>query len=495
MRKRKTDRGAKLLADLAKAKREEEVLSAYARALAVEAWDRPFDCDGFWNNTLFEMKHDQALTGTGHHVLAQAVYYLRRFVQVSVYKGTAYPVPRRICLCDRNELILVDTDPLIPLLSDKQVEWQRAASAPDPLLVLKLRELLPALPVQRLHPETINSVLGRLADESVSRPQRLYCENIVPVFNLWRERLALPQQGQLLVNMFLHDVQNRTLVATEQGQLYFDLEHEKVRVTVPMGLYQDFWKRFERPPTPADTLSILSAKDTLVAMSLRRRTGEFFTPLHIAEAAASYLERFDPAIWDRQWWDPCCGTGNLTLNILGKIKGRLYLSTLEAGDVEFVRESQGKAGVEVFKYDFLNEKALPPVVDMKAGDRWCVFMNPPFAAGPTGITVTGTDKVKTGTSATKHADTMEDLGHAQQNLYSQFMHRVAEISVAHNLDCVLGVFSMQSIINTGGFEKMRAWLPAQGFVPVSGFCFSGGEFDGTSAAWPCIFTIWHRRRV
>jgi hypothetical protein len=247
-------------------------------------------------------------------------------------------------------------------------------------------------------------------------------------------------------------------------------------------------------------------------MQLRRTTGEFFTPLAYAALAHQYLAEAIPDRYvgqgvhhsmydDYHWWDPCCGTGNLTLDCPPTMQGKLFMSTLNQEDVDVIRASGQNQNAEIFAYDFLNpiellgqpDRSLPASLRaaLADGKPWIFLLNPPYAGGVGGQYLTGDDEVRAEMSNTAVGARMREMtmGLACRNPMSQFVHRITELTDAHGLRAHMGIFS-KGILWTGpGLVAFREHFRAR-FAPASGFCFHCAEFQGASGAWPVVYTQW-----
>ena len=253
--------------------------------------------------------------------------------------------------------------------------------------------------------------------------------------------------------------------------------------------------------------SVLERKDRLVVMQLRRTTGEFFTPLAYASLAHAYLAKAIPDRYrgegahhsmydDFHWWDPCCGTGNLTRDCPPTMKGGLFMSTLNREDVDVIRGSGRNPNAEVFAFDFLNrgERELPERLRaaLDDGRPWIFLLNPPYAAGTDLKATTGKlGAGKSGCSGTATNARMAalKLGSACQNIMTQFVFRVQELAEAHSLQARIGLFSMANLWTGSGRGPFLQHFRRH-FSPDGGFCFHCSEFQGTAGAWPVVFTTW-----
>jgi hypothetical protein len=114
-----------------------------------------------------------------------------------------------------------------------------------------------------------------------------------------------------------------------------------------------------------------------------------------------------------------------------------------------------------------------------------VLINPPYAEATNFENIaTGLDaENKTGVAKTKIAATMGDYGKASNELFTQFVARIAlEIPTA-----TLAMFSTMKYVNAPNFEKFRqAWNAEY----LGGFVVHNQAFDGLSGKFPIGFLVW-----
>ena len=325
-------------------------------------------------------------------------------------------------------------------------------------------------------------------------------ENFVAVFATWRAQFATELSQQDAALAYLYDLQNLRYINEEAGSVLLGPPGKGFELRVPVERYKAFWHVFQLPPSNRELAAILARKDQLVAMQLRRETGEFFTPADIANFAhGQLLEAVPDAYENWNWWDPACGLGNLTL-ACPEMRDRLFLSTLNKQDVDAVRQSGESPEALVFDYDFLNktDEELPAALRAKLvpGSKWIFFLNPPFAAGNDLMASFGSSrgaKVKTGVSDTRVGNAMETekLGHACQNTYTQFMYRIQQIVDTYKLKAIVGIFSVAAFATGSAYADFREhW--AKSCSLIGAFTFQCSEFAGASGAWPVISACGNR---
>ena len=225
-------------------------------------------------------------------------------------------------------------------------------------------------------------------------------------------------------------------------------------------------------------------------MRNKKSEGEFYTPELFANFAHTVLEKHFGKKWYNRYyvWDPAWGIGNLTKS--KKFK-HLYASTLHKSDID---ASDANNEAEKFQFDFLNDpiKSLfglhipQGLYDALINDKPIIFlMNPPYAA-PNDFK----DGVKDVLINTYTQSFMNDMKHARQNLFSQFMYRVMMIKNCYNLtNCNICVFSSSVFMSGSGYEKFRKQF-LESFNFIDGYLFNASYFDKCSNRWGISLSLW-----
>ena len=483
----------KFFALLAQADTEENVITAYQRLLGASAWPRPFACDGLVDGTLFEFKYDKHLEeAAGMTVLAQACYYVHHIYSYGVYKKTAYPMPARICIADVNEAFVVSVETVMPFIRDDIFDWSRPPSSPDPKLVKVLAGGLSPVVYDMTDAGAVTLFVDRLAGGDKLIKQPVNVSNVFEIFSVWRGLFTAKWSPQEAVQAFLIDLRRLDLALDPQRRqvVFFTPEGKSLRAAVDTVKYQAFWDAYDVPPSNEEYDNIVAIKDRLVTIQSRRVTGEFFTPPAYAELGHRYLRKAlgrDTAIY----WDMAAGTGNLLQGCPSGAK--IWASTLEAEDVVVLKES----GYHAFQFDFLNQgfDELPEELlkDLNSGRIFVFLLNPPFAAGTSGEAMHSGGVARKGINTTvKGCMKKRKLGHACQNLDTQFLYQVTRLVRRFHLNAKLALFSKARWIN-GNVERFREDVWAGVFHADgkgSGFVFPAKHFHGTSGKWPVLFTLW-----
>jgi hypothetical protein len=254
--------------------------------------------------------------------------------------------------------------------------------------------------------------------------------------------------------------------------------------------YQQFWKRYKRPPVREFQEYIIERRDLLVPQDIRERKGAFFTPLIWVELSQKYLTEVFGENWQDEYfiWDCAAGTGNLLAGLTNKYN--IWASTLDQADVKVMHERiQHGANIlesHVFQFDFLNDdfsklpQSLQDVIkDERKRKKLIVYINPPYAeAAQYGNS-------KNGVSATKtYLEFKAKISFAVNELFSQFFARIYnEIP-----DCKLAAFSKLKYVTASNFEKFRSYFRAE---YLSGFVCRANTFDNVKGNFPISFLIWN----
>ncbi len=243
--------------------------------------------------------------------------------------------------------------------------------------------------------------------------------------------------------------------------------------------YQQFWKRYKRPPLKEFQDYIIERRDLLVPQDIRERKGAFFTPRVWVELSQKYLTDYLGENWQDDYfiWDCAAGTGNLLAGLTNKYN--IYASTLDQADVNVMHERIDHGANllknHVFQFDFLNDdftklpQSLQDIInDDEKRKKLVIYINPPYKRG-------------LGVANTKwHC---EELGGAKDELYAQFIYRAfREISGSK-----IGVFSKLKLLNAPNFERMRAVFSAK---LEKLFVMPADTFDNVIGKFPIGFQIY-----
>jgi len=282
--------------------------------------------------------------------------------------------------------------------------------------------------------------------------------------------------------------------------------------------YENFWKRYKRPPLKAFQDYIIDRRDLLVPQDIRERKGAFFTPKQWVELSQKYIADVLGEDWQEEYyvWDCAAGTGNLIAGLANK--RNIYASTLDQGDVQVMRERirNGANLLEkhVFQFDFLNDdffdvekdtydidtgekigkrfvrsklpKSLQDILkDPEKRKKLVVYINPPYAEAGSSRTIAGTgdNKSQTATDNRTYRKYRKEIGKASNELFAQFLIRLYREMPG----CTIANFSKTKNLQGSNFavfrEKFTPKLERLFLVPAN-------TFDNVKGKFPIGFFVW-----
>ena len=260
--------------------------------------------------------------------------------------------------------------------------------------------------------------------------------------------------------------------------------------------YQQFWKRYKRPPIKEFQEYIIERRDLLVPQDIRERKGAFFTPRQWVELSQKYLTDYLGENWQDDYyiWDCAAGTGNLLAGLTNKYN--IYASTLDQADVSVIHERiEHGANLlknHVFQFDFLNDdftklpQSLQDIINNpEKRKKLVIYINPPYAEATSAKTVAGTGENKANTS--NNNKTYEKykgtIGKASNELFTQFLARLyAEIP-----NSKIANFSKLKNLQSSNFSDFRSFFRAK-LEKI--FLVPADTFDNVKGKFPIGFFIW-----
>lgn len=256
-------------------------------------------------------------------------------------------------------------------------------------------------------------------------------------------------------------------------------------------VYQQFWKRYKRPPQSEFQEYIIERRDLLVPQDIRERKGAYFTPRPWVNLSQNYITNFLGEDWQDDYfiWDCAAGTGNLLAGLTNKYN--VYASTLDQADVNVMQEriEQGANLLKshVFQFDFLNDdfnnlpEGLKTIInDPHKRSKLIIYINPPYAEADN-RKGEGRKEVAISAIRTKYS---KQMGYSKRELYIQFLTRIYfEID-----GCFIAEFSKLKNIQSPSFKPFREFflanLEAMFIVPAK-------SFDNVKGTFPIGFKIWN----
>ncbi|MCO4304763.1 hypothetical protein [Riemerella anatipestifer] len=261
--------------------------------------------------------------------------------------------------------------------------------------------------------------------------------------------------------------------------------------------YQQFWKRYKRPPITEFQEYIIERRDLLVPQDIRERKGAFFTPRKWVELSQKYLTDYLGENWQDDYyiWDCAAGTGNLLAGLTNKYN--IWASTLDMADVNVMHERIDHGAnllkSHVFQFDFLNDdfsklpQSLQDIInDEEKRKKLIIYINPPYAeAGNAKAKVgTGTHKGGTATNNKIYEKYKPIIKKASNELFAQFFARIyAEIP-----NSVIANFSKLKNLQSPNFSDFRNFFRAK-LEKI--FLVPADTFDNVKGQFPIGFFIWN----
>jgi hypothetical protein len=188
----------------------------------------------------------------------------------------------------------------------------------------------------------------------------------------------------------------------------------------------------------------------------------------------------------------CCGVGNL--EVKHSNHRNIYMSTLDAADIDVMKATKTCVAATRFQYDYLNDdinddgnidytltnkipKGLRDAI--AEGKKILLLFNPPYAEVGNSLG----KQSKTNVAMTKTALMMKNHGYASRELFTQCLVRISkEIPTA-----TIAMFSTLKYVNAPNFEKFRAYWSAK---YLDGFVVHSKAFDGLKGNFPIGFMVW-----
>lgn len=502
---------------LADAATEEELKNFFAKYFRIKLSTKNY-IDLYTAQILFEFKFDAPLTSiqTRATCIAQTLYYIRR-----LKFGNEIRTPsKNICVVTRGAGIFFPTEKFSDFIRRKTYDWDLAPSSPCKKLVADLAasEIICAAHVYNFaeaeDADNFIELINRNLIEQLSlfgERKEINEDNFYPIFQLWQKIFGeAVENGRKASEYFITDIEEGKSQLIGNSVLFRMSSGERVEKFLNPEEYRHFWSVYEKISDPRSIIAIRQKMDRMSEISLRRFTGEFFTPIAFASKAVEYLARTVGENWYRsgkfRLWDMAAGTGNLEFALPAEALKYCYISTLLDDDADYCRKIFPAA--TVFQYDYLNDdvnffgneaalegfgvkRKMPArlVDDLKKPDlRWIIFINPPYATA-SNFERDPNRQDKNGVSMTAIRKLMnaENLGAASRELYVQFLYRIDKDFA--NRQSWLGMFSTTKYINSNNDQKFRDKVFKCGFE--RGFIFSSQNFDGCKGKFPVGFLIWN----
>jgi hypothetical protein len=482
---------------------EEDVKDVYIKALSLKGYSKNL-IDIQTKEVWFEAKE-------GHKHSTYAMFtQLMHYVQQALNKGEY--VPPLLAVIDTQKAAIMKSADVIPFLAKKTIKWGKSASgytqeALDAVSA-HIGTYFVSFKIETHEDEFISTIRSAIASGDIIRVA-ITPDNLKQVFDKWvaligQEILDVAPEDYAL--LFFADIMSDGTVSTH-ANLPAELLHRNGKPVFTLGGkiyelgshegYRRFWSIYHRPPDVAYRNYLLERRDSLIPLDERSFKGAYYTPLHVVDKAYDKLAEVLTKNWQREYvvWDMCCGVGNL--EVKHSNHRNIYMSTLDAADIDVMKATKTCAAATRFQYDYLNDDIADdgqldysltnkvPEGLRKAiaeGKKILVLINPPYAES--GDTL-GSD-AKTKVAATKIAASMKSYGYASRELFVQFLVRVGrEIPTA-----TIAVFSKMKYVNSSNFETFRDKWRAK---YLGGFVVHSKAFEGLKGEFPIGFLVWQTK--
>ena len=495
-----------LYTQLQTAKTEEDVKDAYIKALGLKGYTKGL-IDIQTREVWFEAKH------TGKHSSYAMFTQLLHYVQDALNKGEY--VPPLLAVIDTEKAALMKSADVLPFLAKKTVRWGKSASqyTPEALDAISahIGTHFVSFRIATHEDEFLATVKTAIKTGDIIRTP-ITPDNLKQVFDKWMAMVGQEISGvaeEDYALLFFADIMHDGTVSTHanlpaellhrNGAPVFSLRGQLYELGSKEG-YRQFWAIYHKPPKSEYRDYLLERRDSLIPLDERSFKGAYYTPLAVVDKAYDKLAETLGKNWQKDYvvWDMCCGVGNL--EVKHSNPRNVYMSTLDQADIDVMRATKTCVAAQRFQYDYLNDditddgridysltNKVPAGLRaaIAAGKKILVLINPPYAEATNFENIaTGLDaENKTGVAKTKMADHMERYGKASNELFTQFLARVAqEIPKA-----TIAMFSTMKYVNAPNFEKFRsAWSAKY----LGGFVVHNQAFDGLTGKFPIGFLVW-----
>jgi hypothetical protein len=495
-----------LYTQLQTAKSEEDVKDAYIKALGLKGYTKGL-IDIQSREIWFEAKDTDR--NSSYAMFTQLLHY----VQVALNKGE--PVPPFLAVIDTEKAAIMKSADVLPFLAKKTIKWGKSASQFTPEALDEISAYIGTYFVQfriKTHEdEFISTVKAAIKSGDIIRTQ-ITPDNLKQVFDKWvamvgRDIVGVSEEDYAL--LFFADIMHDGTVSThanlpaelmhKNGNPVFSLKGKNFDLGNKEG-YRQFWAIYHRPPKSEYRDYLLERRDSLIPYDERSFKGAYYTPLHVVDKAYDKLTETLGANWQKDYivWDMCCGVGNL--EVKHSNPRNLFMSTLDQADIDVMKATKTCVSAQRFQYDYLNDditddgqidyslsNKLPPALRkaIAEGKKILVLINPPYAEATNRANIgLGDDtKTKAGVSKTRISAAMDGYGKASNELFVQFIARIAiEIPAA-----TLAIFSTMKYVNAPNFEKFRERWQA---TYLGGFVVHNQAFEGLTGKFPIGFLVW-----
>ena len=493
---------------LKNAKSEEDVKDAYIKALGLKDYSKnlyDIQTKEIWFEAKDGYKH------SSYQMFTQLLHY----VQQALDKGEI--IPPFLCVIDTKKAAIMKTADALPLLSNKKqpIKWGKNASGytQEALDVVSahIGTYFVSFKIETHEDEFISTIKNAIKSGDIIRTQ-ITPDNLKQVFDKWvlmigNEITGVADEDYAL--LFFADIMSDGTVSTH-NDLPAELLHKNNNPVFSLGGklyelgnkegYRQFWAIYNRPPKQEYRNYLLERRDSLIPIDERSFKGAYYTPLNVVDKAYDKLTETLGNNWQKEYivWDMCCGVGNL--EVKHSNPRNIYMSTLDAADVNVMQATKTCVAATRFQYDYLNDDVTNdgnidysltnkiPESLRKAiaeGKKFLVLINPPYAEATNAENVSSEVNVegKTDVSKTNISKTMVEYGYSKRELFVQFLARL-KIEIPN---ATIALFSTLKYVNAPNFEKFREIWSAK---YLGGFVVHSKAFDGLAGHFPIGFLVW-----
>lgn len=481
---------------------EEDVKAEYIKALNLTNARRGL-LDIQTKEIWFEAKHK--INISSYAMFTQLLHY----VQEALNKGD--DIPPFLAVIDPEKASLMKTADVLPFLKKKTIQWGKSASqfSRDALdqVSAHIGAHMVSYRLKTHEEEFICAVKAAIELGEILRTE-ITPDNLRQVFDKWilmigREIYGVKECDYAL--LFFADIMHDGTTSTHNNLTATLMHKDNAPVFSLYGTlyelgnkegYRQFWAMYNKPPKEEYRNYLLERRDSLIAIDERIFKGAYYTPLHVVDKAYEKLVEILGKNWQKNYivWDMCCGVGNL--EVKHSNHRNIYMSTLDAADVDIMHATKTCVAAQRFQYDYLNDditedghidynqtnkvpaglrKAIAEGKNM--GKNILVLINPPY------VEATSRVSSKAGVAKTKTTAFTGDYGKARNEVFVHFLARIAkEIPTA-----TIAMFSKLKYVNSPNFEQFRHHWNAH---YCGGFVFHNQAFEGLKGQFPIGFLIW-----
>ncbi|MEQ9310069.1 MAG: hypothetical protein RLN90_11510 [Balneolaceae bacterium] len=489
---------------------EEDVKDLYIKALGLKHVQKNL-IDIQTKEVWFEAKD------TGKHSTYAMFTQLLHYVQDALNKGEY--VPPFLAVIDTKKAAIMRSSEVIPFLAKKTIKWGKSASnyTQDALDAVSsyIGTHFVSYNIETHEEEFIKTLKSAIESGEIIRIQ-ITPDNLKQVFDKWVQMIGIEVLGvepEDYALLFFADIMHDGTISTHENlpaellhknnAPVFSLNGKLYELGSKEG-YRRFWAIYHKPPKSEYRNYLLERRDSLIPIDERSFKGAYYTPLNVVDTAYDKLSEALGKNWQKDFivWDMCCGVGNLEVKHSNHRK--LYMSTLDAEDIDVMKATKTCVAAERFQYDYLNDdindegeidytltNKIPPSLHKAIKDRKkiLVLINPPYAeatnSANASISKSGEETTtKEGVAETKFAThAMHGWGKAKNELFMQFLVRIAK-EIPH---ATVAMFSKLKYVTAPTLQEFRDNWKAE---YLGGFVVHSKSFDGLKGNFPIGFLIW-----